>query len=90
MFFSNDLQPYQCTIELEQSGKTQRQVITAPRIVITQQIMEIGKTICNAPVPCRCKVSRIVPIYDKFENKWVDREFSIEFKNRAYENQYGK
>lgn len=86
MFFNTDLEPYQCLIELEQNGNIQRQMLTAPKIIIIKQITEIARSISNLQMPCRCKVSRTVSIYDQFDGKWLDREYSIEFQNKAYEN----
>lgn len=86
MVFGTDFETYQCLIELEQGTDLQRQVVTAPKFVIIQQILEIAQAICNKKTPCRCKVSRTVPIYSRFDKQWFNREYSIEFKNKAYEN----
>lgn len=88
MFFNSEIEPYECMIELEQDGRIQRQAITAPKILIVNHITDIGRSICNSSIPSRCKVSRILRIYDQYEDKWIDRELSVEFMNKAYESMH--
>ena len=76
---------YECVIEIENNGNIQRHVIQAPRIMIEQEFMSLIQQAVNSPSPISIKVMRNVPIYDNFDNKWVEREYSVKFMNRAYE-----
>lgn len=78
-----------CTFEIENGQQTQDQTIQAPRIMLEQQFLSYVQQAANASHPARIKMSRKVPVYDSFCNKWIERENSIEFMNKAYESQKG-
>lgn len=83
--FVNDLQPVQCVFEFSHGDTIERQVLTAPKIVIIQEITRFGKVMSNNSLPMKLKVSTPFRLYDTYENRWIDRENTIEFQNMAYE-----
>ena len=78
-----------CTFEIENGQQIQKQTIQAPRIMLEQQFLSYVQQAANTSHPVRIKMSRKAPVYDNFNDKWIDRENSIEFMNKAYENQKG-
>lgn len=48
--------------------------------------MTLVRQAANNPNPIAVKLMRTVPIYDNFDNRWIEREHSVKFMNRAYEH----
>ena len=74
------------TFEIEMNNNIQKQVMQAPRFVLEQQFVSLVKQAYESRVPVRVKMSMVVPIWIQFENRWVEREHSVEFVNKAWQN----
>lgn len=83
--FFNEMEMFDCTFEIEVEQKKQTQTINAPRFVIEQQFRAYIQEASRSNEPIRIKLYRKVPIYDNFDNKWIEREVSITFENKSYE-----
>lgn len=68
------------------NGRVQMQRMKAPRIMIEQQFKSLMQQAANDTSPIKVRISRKVPIWNQFEDKWIEREFDIVFTNIAYEN----
>jgi hypothetical protein len=77
---------FDCLLEIEMSGRVQTQRMKAPRIMIEQQFESLVQQAVNNTSPIKIKMSRKVPIWSKFEDKWIEQENSIVFTNVAYGN----
>ncbi len=56
----------------------------APRVLIEQKFLSLVQQAANNPNPISVKLMRKVPIYDNFDDKWIERENSVLFMNHAY------
>ena len=74
------------TFELRTQNGSQIQTIQAPRMMLEQQFISLAEDISHMKDPAMIKISRIVPMYDKIDKCWVNREHSIELKNNHYVN----
>ena len=74
--------------EIEMNDKIQRQTMQAPRIMLEQQFVSLVQQAYESRVPVRVKMSMAVPIWIQFENRWVDREHSVEFVNQAWQDSH--
>lgn len=74
--------------EVEMNNKIQRQTMQAPRIMLEQQFVSLVQQAYESRVPVRVKMSMDVPIWIQFENKWVNREHSVEFTNQAWQDSH--
>ena len=78
-----------CTFEIDDGRQKQTQTIKAPRFALEQQFISYVQQISQIKEPVKVKMYRIVQIYDNFDKKWVDREISVAFANKSYEEKYG-
>ncbi len=78
------MEVFECTFDVEVDGVTNRSRIQAPRVALEQQFMSLVQQAANSAKPVKVKMSRVVPIYDNFDNKWINRENSVTFANNAY------
>lgn len=56
----------------------------APRAVLEQQFVSLIQQATQSNKPIRLKMSRKVPVYDDFNDKWIERGNSVVFANNAY------
>ena len=80
-----EMELYVCTFEIENGQQKTTQTIKAPRFVLQQQFISYVQEASQSSTPIKIKMSRKVPIYDNFDNKWIEREVSITFENKSYE-----
>lgn len=85
---NNQMEVFAVTLEVEMNGKIQRQTMQAPRFVLEQQFVSLVQQAYESRVPVRVKMSMNVPIWIQFENRWVEREHSVEFANQAWQNSH--
>ena len=78
---------YTCTLEIEQNGNLQSQTIEAPRIMLEQQFADLVQQASQVNNPVKIKMSRQVPIYNNYDDEWVDLEHWIIFENNSYTKQ---
>lgn len=80
------MEVFAVTFEVEMNNKIQKQTMQAPRIMLEQQFVSLVQQAYESRVPVRVKMSMTVPIWIQFENRWVDREHSVEFTNQAWQD----
>lgn len=88
MFGNNNsqMEVFAVEFEIEMNNKIQRQSMQAPRFILEQQFVSLVQQAYKSHIPVRVKMSMVVPIWIQFENKWVDRERSVEFVNKAWQD----
>lgn len=82
--FGGQMEVFACTFEIEVDKKIQRQTMEAPRIMIEQQFVSLVEQAANSTKPVKVKMSRKVPVWNQFENRWNDIEHCAIFANYAY------
>lgn len=82
--FRGQIEIFECTFDIEIDGTTKKNRIQAPRIAIEQQFLSLVQQAANSSQAIKIKMSRIVPVYDNFDKKWINRENSVTFANNAY------
>lgn len=78
------LEVFDCMIDIETDGNVQRRRMQAPRIMIEQQFLGVCQEIAQMNTPAMAKLSRIAKCYSEWNNDVVDREVYIVFENNAY------
>ena len=78
---------YDCILEIAMNNQVQKQRMQAPRIMLVQNFESLVEQASNSSTPVMVKMSRNVPIWSQFENRWIERENSIIFTNNAWVNQ---
>ena len=76
---------FECRFEIQTVNGTRTQIMTAPRFMLEQKILSLLKDASYSTKPVRVKISRKEAFWNQFDNKWSEREYSIEFTNNAYE-----
>ena len=75
---------FECTFDIEIENRIQRDVMRAPRAALEQQFISLVEQAAQSDKPIKVKMSRKVPIYDNFDDIWIERENSVAFANNAY------
>lgn len=81
-----EMEMFVCSLEIENGQRKTIQTINAPRFVLQQQFISLVQEASKSAIPIRIKMSRKVPIYDNFDNQWIEREASVTFENKSYED----
>ena len=88
--FDSITEVFDCGLEVFQGNTKQAQHMKAPRFVIEQQFASLVEQAINTATPIKLRLSRIVPIWSQFEQKYIDREIYIVYMNNAWANTYGE
>lgn len=75
---------YDCILEVNQGDKTTKQHMQAPRFMIEQQFASLVNQAAGVKQPIKVKISRTEPIWNEFEQKQTDVEYSAAFMNNAW------
>lgn len=75
---------YVCTFEIRTDDGVQTRVMKAPRLMLEREFISLVNDVANCTFPVKVKMSRTEPVWNQFDNEWVEREYSIEFANNAY------
>lgn len=81
---------YEVKLEITEGDKVQTHKLQAPRMIIEGQFIELMRQAGQVGVPVKIKLSRTEQIYDVFDQKMIDRENFIIFRNNAYRSQNGE
>ena len=87
-FNNGMMETFAVTLEVEMDNKIQRQTMQAPRIMLEQQFVSLVQQAYESRIPVRVKMSMDVPIWIQFEQRWVNREHSVEFTNQAWQDSH--
>ena len=77
---------FDCTLVIENGNQKQCSQMQAPRIMIEREFMSLIQQAANVNSPIKITLSRKIPIWNQYDNKWVERENSIVFTNNAWKN----
>lgn len=77
---------FMVTFEIESQGKTTKQIMNAPQMMIKNQFVNLVQQAVKINSPCRVRVSRTVTVQDEINHTTKDIEHYLEFKNNAYLN----
>lgn len=78
------MEVFVCLFEVKVEDQVQKRTLEAPRIMLEQEFMSLVNEAANSNLPISIKMSRKVPIFDQFDQRWIERENSIVFTNEAY------
>lgn len=81
---NGQLEVFDCMMDIYVNGNEQRQRLQAPRMIIEQQFLGVCQEIANMDVSAKVKLSRIAKCHNMFDNKWIEHEIYIDYKNNAY------
>jgi len=87
---NEQLETFDCFIDIETNGDKQRQRIQAPRIMIEQQFLSMCKKISQMSVPAKIKLSRIAECSNGWSDDIVKREVYIVYRNNACVEEEGE
>lgn len=79
--FGEQMEVFDCTLEVSVGDERQQQRMNAPRMIIEQQFMSLCQDAAQANAPVRVKLSRIANIYDEINDRWIELEPYILFMN---------
>ena len=80
---------YNCKFEIVYGNQTQIQTMEAPRVMLEQRFLNYVQQAADAQAPIKVKISRKEPIWDQYTRSRIEREYSITFRNKSYENTFG-
>lgn len=84
------LEVFYCIFEVTTPYVTQRQEMEAPRIMLEQRFIALVEQAAASNEPIKVAIRRPIPIWSQFDQRWLNREASIVFKNNAYVAKYGE
>ena len=84
MFRFDRASPYSVMFEITVDDKLEAYIREAPRIALEHEFMSLVNQAARYPKPVKVRMSRKVPIYDPFDKTTIEREHSIEFTNKAW------
>ena len=83
------LEVFDCMIDIEANGNKQRKRMQAPRVMIEQQFLGVCQEIAQMSTPATARLSRVAKCYSDWSDDIVEREVYILFENNAYRNEHG-
>lgn len=75
---------FECAFDIEVENKLRHSVMQAPRAALEQQFLNLAQQAARSDKPVKIKMGRRIPIFDDFENRWIERESSLAIANNAY------
>lgn len=82
--FFDQMTTLECNLEIERNGSVQRQIVQAPKLAIQQTFLKLAQEARTKNFPMRFKLSRPIQVYSPFDKMMLNREVSIEVKNRFF------
>ena len=79
---------YTCIFEININGRMQRQKMEEPRFILEQQFINYVAQSTKSGDTVKVKITLEFPIYDQLNNRWINQENSVVFKNLAYMDKY--
>lgn len=81
---------FYCIFEITTPYVTQRQEMEAPRIMLEQRFISLVEQAASSNEAIKVAIRRPISVWSQFDQKMLDRESSVVFKNRAYVDRYGE
>ena len=78
-----------CTFRVTMGNKVQSFTMEAVRTALEEQFKLFVGDAAVSKIPVKVEMLRTVPIYDEFDKCWIERENSIVFTNRAWNDWNG-
>ena len=85
---NSQMDVFTVVFEIEANNRIQKQTMQAPRFMLEQQFVSLVDQAYRNRTPVRVKMGMDVPIWIQFENRWVNREHSVEFTNQAWQDSH--
>ena len=82
--FGEQIEVFDCIIEIDSNGNKQSQRIHAPRIMIERQFLSLVQQAAQNANPTKVKLSRKYFVQNNFTDEIIKRENFIIFANDAY------
>lgn len=80
----DEMELFICTFEVIINNDKRQDTVRAPRIMLEHRFKSMMYEAANSSMPIKIKISRMVPVYNQFDDEWIEREHSIVFANNAY------
>jgi hypothetical protein len=84
MFVFERASPYEVMFEVTVGDKVDVRIMEAPRIVLEHEFTQLVEQAARYTKPVKVRMSRKVPIYDPLDKTTIEREHSVEFTNKAW------
>lgn len=75
---------YASVFVIDVDGQVQKKNMQAPRLMIEQEFISLVQQATQIDTPVKITMVVSVSIFNQFDNKWVEREHSVMFKNNPY------
>lgn len=82
--FGIPTESFECTLDIYEKDSHRTMQLNQPCTFIQSQFINLMQQAGQTGVPVKIKLSRIDKIWDQFEQRFVDRDNSITFKNNAW------
>lgn len=89
MFTFEKPETFTCTFRVTMPNKVQSFTLDGVRMVLEEQFKLLVNDAARSNVPVKIEMLRKVPIYDAFDNCWIERENSLVFTNKAWNDWNG-
>lgn len=76
---------FEVIFEIENGNQKQRSRMQAPRIMLQRQFVSLMEQAIHTNVPVRITMSRREPVWNPFEDRWIEQEYSMSFSNNAWQ-----
>lgn len=90
MRLNDHFETFKVNIEITVGDRVSHRQMEAPRVMIEQQFLGLMQDAANHPEPVRIHMTRSIPRFDRFQQKWVNSENSVTFINNAYISLHGE
>lgn len=82
------MEVYTSVFVIDVDGQIQKETMQAPRLMLEQNFKSLVQQAVQADAPIKVEMIVKVYIFNQFDNKWVEREHSVTFKNNSYLSKY--
>ena len=82
--FHEQSKVFTCDLYIEVDDRGERRQIKAPRFVIEDEFLQLVEQASHIDNDVRIRLTRQVPIFDEFQDRWVNKQHEIVFANNAW------
>lgn len=84
MFIFEKPETFTCVFRVTVGDRVKSFTLATERITLEEQFMLLVNDAARSNVPVKVEMLRKVPIYDEFDKCWIERENSLVFTNKAW------
>lgn len=81
--FNEQFEIKECSFDIESNGRTDHQVMQAPKMVIIQQFLSLIQQAINTDIPVKITMATMIPVYSDKIAGYRNMKSMLEFKNNA-------